>query len=440
MRPGNIQVSAAVGIRIDISYGVGAKLVGMRLHPFRRSDQPRFLRIPRAINNRPLGFPSFFGHLPQHPRLFHLRGNSGNGILRSVHPGIVMVPANHPLVRLRSSRNSRDHIVDLLHVPIEFQPQMHLRRPWPQVIGNRQPSAPPRRRHRSRQSRQQWLRFRIRNGLHRNFCEDPHIFDLQPLGIRRRSHSRSERIAWIKRHVHHAPALHALGRTPRPPRVNVSGGVTVIAWVGVNQAAHRAVLESDFGFDASPGRAITRDDDRPFYGNAHAPEFFVILGDPVVDVNQRRRHLAVNRIGVVRRQLLILLVRGRIFGNRRLPQLGYESRRLDHLEHTLLRRGEKNLKRFHVHVPAPLLEFRRQPFLVVLIVGRADVVRPRRQQLHVIANIVRRNRRAEFLLPLPFCARIVAREACQAGLRVLLRQKRPRNQTQCRQCDETPPH
>ena len=104
------------------------------------------------------------------------------------------------------------------------------------------------------------------------------------------------------------------------------------------------MLESHFGFNAAPGRAITGNDDGPFDGNAHPLKFFVIVGNAVVDVNERRRDVAINRVRVVRRQLLGLLARGRIFGDRRLLQLGHEANRLDHFENPFLRRGEKDLK------------------------------------------------------------------------------------------------
>ena len=98
------------------------------------------------------------------------------------------------------------------------------------------------------------------------------------------------------------------------------------------------------------------------------------------------------------------------------------------------------MKRFHVNIPAPFLELRCQPLLIFLVVWRTDVVRPCRKQFGVVPDIVRRNRGAEFFLPLPFCARIIPREACQNGRRVLLRQKRPCHQSQSRECNETPPH
>jgi len=50
--------------------------------------------------------------------------------------------------------------------------------------------------------------------------------------------------------------------------------------------------------------SVSRNHDRAFHGNARAVQLFVILGHSVIHINERTRHVSVNRIRVVRRQLL----------------------------------------------------------------------------------------------------------------------------------------
>ena len=102
--------------------------------------------------------------------------------------------------------------------------------------------------------------------------------------------------------------MHAVGRPPSAFRKSLTLGVTVVARVGKDQAAHRAVLGRDFGLDASPTRAVTRHHDRPFHGNAQPLELLVVVGYAIVDIDERGGHLAVHRVGVISGQLLVVLV------------------------------------------------------------------------------------------------------------------------------------
>ncbi len=78
--------------------------------------------------------------------------------------------------------------------------------------------------------------------------------------------------------------------------------------VGVNQAANSAVFGCNLGLDAAPGVVVTRDDDFPLYGNTHAVELLVILGDTIVNVDERSGHVAVDRVSVIGGKLLGLLI------------------------------------------------------------------------------------------------------------------------------------
>ncbi len=107
---------------------------------------------------------------------------------------------------------------------------------------------------------------------------------------------------------------------------NFAAGVAVVARIGVDDAADGAVFRTNLRLDAAPGVAVARNNDRAFHGNAAAIEHFVIFGQTVIHVDQRRSHVAVNRIGVVGGQLLRRLIRSGIFGNDWLLQLGGEMR------------------------------------------------------------------------------------------------------------------
>ena len=116
----------------------------------------------------------------------------------------------------------------------------------------------------------------------------------------------------------HAAALHAIRRTPGALGENVALGVAIVARIGIDQAADRAVLGGDLGLDAAPGDAVARDHDGALNGDAQAVQFLVVSGNAVVDVDERRGDVTVDRVGVVGRELLGLLVRRGVVRKRRL--------------------------------------------------------------------------------------------------------------------------
>ena len=248
--------------------------------------------------------------------------------------------------------------------------------PGPYVIGDSQAAAPIFRRNAPGQRRQQRLRIGIRNRQHRNFGDGRGVFHLQTLGVFGGAHSRSERIARIKRHVGHAAALRTILGTPGSRRKRIAFHKSVFVRIGINQAAHRAVLGRDFRLDAAPGMKIAGDHDLALHGNTHALQLFVIFRNAVVHVNQRRGNISVLRISVIGGQLLGLLVRRGILRQRRLLQLGGKFRpAFDQFHHALHWRGKKHVELFDVGIETELLEFRREPLGVFLVVGRTDVVR-----------------------------------------------------------------
>src|SRR5258705_199901 len=110
--------------------------------------------------------------------------------------------------------------------------------------------------------------------------------------------------------------------------------------------------------------------------------------------------VAVDRVRVVRRQLLWLLARGRVSGDRPLLQFGAEGRGRDQLHDALPGRREEHVERLYACVEAEALELGEQPLGVVLVVRRADVMRARRQAAHVGAQRAGGRDRAELGFPL----------------------------------------
>ena len=135
------------------------------------------------------------------------------------------------------------------------------------------------------------------------------------------------------------------------------------------------VLGRDLGLDASPGRAVARDGDLAADVDTQPLEELVVGRDAVVDVDEGRRHVAVDGVGVVGRKLQGGLRGGRVAGDRRLDERRAEASRLDQLEHALLRRREENVECFDLRVQAPFAELLLHPAGVCGVAGRADVVR-----------------------------------------------------------------
>ena len=149
------EVAALVAIAVDVSDGMLRQLFVVLLDPFCRAHQHGFLGIPGAVDDGALGPPTLLRQFSERARLLQQGDLPGRWVFRSVHPGIVVIAADHPLVGGLRARNPRDHVVDFLHVPIKIHLEMHFRFARTHVIRNRQPAAPFLGRHRPFQRGQQ---------------------------------------------------------------------------------------------------------------------------------------------------------------------------------------------------------------------------------------------------------------------------------------------
>src|SRR5438874_11109449 len=171
----------------------------------------------------------------------------------SLHDALpIVVAADHPFVRRGRAGNACDHVVQRLQAPVGLDAQVHFGGSGADVIGDAKPAAPLLRRHGPAQGGEQRLRVAVRNGQYGNLGDGRRLAHLQPLRVLGGAHTGRERVAGVERHVHHAATLHTVLGAPRTLRVHGALREAVVPGIGVEDAAHRAVLGRDVGLDAAP--------------------------------------------------------------------------------------------------------------------------------------------------------------------------------------------
>jgi hypothetical protein len=218
-------------------------------------------------------------------------------------------------------------------------------------------------------------------------------------------------VAREERHVRHRAALRAAIVPEGALRVDVTLEVAVVAGIGVDEAAHRAVLRRHLGLDAAPGAAVAREDDLALHVHPAARQLLVVARHAVVHVDEGGGDVAVDRIGVVDGELLAGLPGGRVLLQHRLGDGGGETGGLDHLEQPRLRRREENAELLDARVVAPGAEEGGDELRVLLAVRRAEVVRPGGEAAHPVAQVARVQGGVEALLEGALGARALVREA-----------------------------
>ena len=414
MRATGVEKAPVIAIGIDVRDGVLLKFVAMGFDPLGRAQQARFFAVPGAEDDGPLRVPSLFMQFAEHASFFQNGHHARDWVLGAVDPGIVVIAADHPLLgRIRSAQGG-DHVVDRLQVPVGNDFQMNFRGAGADVISDGQGPSPFLGRNRPLQGGKQRQRIGIRNRQHGNFGDGFRVFDVKPLGVGSGADSGSERIAGIIG-VHDAAALHAVARPPSAFRIVVALEIAIALGIGINDAADRPMLGSDFGLDAAPAFAVARDYDGAFDGNSHPVELLVIFAVAVVDVNERGGHVSIDGIRVIGRQLFGGLIGGGIARNGGFLKLGSELGGLDHFDDALFGRREKHLEGLDVGVQSPFFEFGEDPVRIVFVVGRAHMVGTRTQTLHVVTQIRRDDGCLEFFLPIALGFGRLRRVTGQAG-------------------------
>ena len=109
----------------------------------------------------------------------------------------------------------------------------------------------------------------------------------------------------------------------------------------------------NYGFDTAPRAAVADNYDLAFHINAPALERFVILRNTVVHVDQLSRDITIDRIRVVRGQLLGFLSRSGVLLKDGFFQFCRELFRPRHFENARFWGREQDVEAFDLRVVAP---------------------------------------------------------------------------------------
>ena len=101
------------------------QLIGMRFGPFSGTDQSLFFAIPSAEDDRAFRTPAALGQLAHSLSFSENSNHPANRIFGAIHPGVVMIAADHPLIRPLAAAKPRDDIVCGHHFEVELQLEMH---------------------------------------------------------------------------------------------------------------------------------------------------------------------------------------------------------------------------------------------------------------------------------------------------------------------------
>ena len=297
-----------------------------------------------------------------------------------------MIAPDDQLVRPFAALERRDHVVGRGHVPVERQLELDDGRTGADVIGDRQAAPPGQGRQRSTQGLEQRPGVGVGDRQDGDGCQGRGLGAVEPLGVRRGTDIRGERVTGEQRHVEDRPPLDAAVHPIRACRVDVAPEVPIVARIRVDEAADGALFGRHLRFDTAPGSAIACDDDLSPNIDAVSFEVLVVGRHAVVHVHQLARDVAVDRVGVVGRQLFTLLIRRGIFHQRRFLQRRREPGRCHELQPPELWCREQHPELLDLGVVPPFGEPGRHEIGHVLAEWGADVMRSRGEMPHPVAE------------------------------------------------------
>src|SRR5690349_7380711 len=99
VRAGCIEITPFIAVRVEVRNAMLLKFFAMSFNPLRRAEQPWFLPVPCAIDNSALRIPTLPMQFAEHAGFFEHCDHSGNRIVCSVHPSVMMIATQYPLVR-----------------------------------------------------------------------------------------------------------------------------------------------------------------------------------------------------------------------------------------------------------------------------------------------------------------------------------------------------
>ena len=118
--------------------------------------------------------------------------------------------------------------------------------------------------------------------------------------------------------------------------IDIALEIPVIAGIGVDQTTDSAVFSGNLRFDPPPGPAVLRDHDGALHRYAVALQLLIVRRHAVIHKDERAGYVAVDRVRVVRGQLLVVLTGGWVAGDCRFLQFGLERGRRDKLHDAFL--------------------------------------------------------------------------------------------------------
>src|SRR5262249_37068871 len=136
------EVASAVRVAVEIRDGVRDERVRMRFGPFGRAEQSGLLTVPRRVDDRGLRAPALLVQRAYRRIRLELGHLTGDRVRRAIHPGVVVVAANDPLVGFGAAGEPRNDVIQRLEPEIELDLEMDARGTRPEAIGDRKPAAP----------------------------------------------------------------------------------------------------------------------------------------------------------------------------------------------------------------------------------------------------------------------------------------------------------
>ena len=119
VRAAHLEEAAAVAVGVEVGDRVLAQLGGVRFHPLGRAEQHRLLGVPGRVDDGAPRPPALLEQLAQRAGLLEQGDLAGDRVLGAVHPGVVVVAADDPLLLRRGARDARDDVVDGGLAPVE---------------------------------------------------------------------------------------------------------------------------------------------------------------------------------------------------------------------------------------------------------------------------------------------------------------------------------
>ncbi len=188
--------------------------------------------------------------------------------------------------------------------------------------------------------------------------------------------------------VGNASSLHAILIAVRPVGKDISLKISVFTGIRIDDAADGPFLCRELRFDPPPRCPISRDHDRTFHRDTQPFQPLIVLWNSVIHIHERPRDISIRRICVIRRKLLVCLIRCGIDLLRGFLKRCRETDRLEQFDRAFFWSREENVKRLHLRLKAEFLELHEDPFGILFVVRRSEMMGTSGKPPHVFAQIL----------------------------------------------------